>query len=191
MRRLFIVLLLAVVAISAFAKKKEKQELPDQVLAARYVYVTGWHGNELQFRSLSEERNAIFAVQNAVKSWGRYHVVYRPEEADIMLVVKPGYIGMVQGGVNVGMGGTIGTGQDRRPGSISTAPEYGAEANNDSNDYLLVSLMPNENAQSAGFVWRRGQRRGFVGAQGKVPLFDAFRKAVDESEKAKAANKAP
>ena len=184
MRRLLLFVLVASVALSAFAqKKKQKQELPDAVLVARYVYVTGWHGDELQFRSLAEERNAIIAVQNAVRNWGRYRLVYRPEEADLMLVVKPGYLGMVQAGVNVGTGTpTVGTGS---PG-VRNGTDFGAETTNP-DDYLLVSIMPKRDAQDASYVWRRGQRNGLTDVQGKVPLFDDFKKAVDQSDNARTA----
>lgn len=192
MRRLIVLSLAIVAATTAVAKKKEKQELPTAVLAARYVYVTGWHGNEFQFRSLPEEREAIVAVQTALRNWGRYRVVYRPEEADIMLVVKPGYLGMVQSGVNVGVGGPIGTGPDptRGPGSTRVGTDYGAEATNP-DDYLMVCILPRANAQDANYIWRRGQHHGLSAVQGKVPLFEEFRKAVDESDKANAANKQP
>lgn len=189
MRRIVLLALIASLAVGAFAqkKKKEKQELPSAVLAAQYVYVTGWHGDELQFRSLAEERNAIVAVQSAVRNWGRYRIAYRPEEADIMLVVKPGYLGLVQSGVNIGMGGPVGGGTGP---SVRTGADYGAEATNP-DDYLLVSIMPSADVQGASYVWRRGQKHGLDSVRGKVPLFEEFRKAVDASDKARAANKAP
>ncbi len=189
MRRFLLLVLIASLALGAFAqkKKKEKQELPDAVLAARYVYVTGWHGDELQLRSLQEERAAIIAVQNAVRTWGRYHLVFHPEEADLMLVVKPGYLGMLQGGVNVGVGSpTVGVGGPQ----VHTGADYGGEATNP-DDYLMVSIMPRVDAQQASFVWRRGQKHGLADVRGKVPLFEEFRKAVDASDRARAANKAP
>ncbi len=189
MRRFLLLALVLAVALSAVGqkKKKEKQELPDAVLAAQYVYVTGWHGDEFQFHTLPEERNAIVAVQSAVRNWGRYRLAYHPDQADLMLVVKAGYLGMVQGGVNVGVSGPIGgsTGTSTRTGA-----EYGAEATNP-DDYLLVSIMPNADVQGAPYVWRRGQKHGLDNVRGKVPLFEEFRKAVDESDKAKAANKRP
>ena len=188
MRRFLVVAVAVVVGLSAFAqKKKQKQELPDAVLVAQYVYVTGWHGDELQFRSLQEERAAIIAVQDAVRAWGRYHLVFHPDEADLMLVVKPGYLGMVQSGVNVGVGSpTVGVGGPQ----VRTGTDYGAEATNP-DDYLMVSIMPKADAQQASYIWRRGQKHGLDDVRGKVALFEEFRKTVDESDRVRAANKKP
>ncbi len=188
MRRVIAALVLALVTLSTFAQKKQKQELPDAVLTARYVYVTGWHGNELEFHSLPEERDAIFAVQSALKQWGRYHVVYHVGDADLMLVVKPGYFGMVQGGVNVGTGG-MGT-PPNGTGGTRVGTDVGGEVTNP-DDFLLVSTAPTANAQDASYIWRHSQRHGLTVVQGKVPLFDEFRKAVDASDKARAARKNP
>jgi hypothetical protein len=187
MRRILLLALVTSLALSSFAQKKKepKRELPDQVLVAQFVYVTGWHGDLYDPRVPSEERTAIVRVQDAVRAWGRYHLVFNRNEADMMLVVKPGHIGMVQGGISVGSPPDVvlGNPSGRNVGS-SIGTGVGAEAGNPS-DYLMVSMFPATDPMDASFIWKRSSNNGFVGR--KIPLLEEFKKAVDESERAKAA----
>ena len=193
MRRFLLLALTTSMALSAFAQKKkeEKREIPDQVLVARYIYVTGWHGDLYDPRTPPEERTAINRVQTAIHDWGRYRLALGPGQADLMLVVKPGHIGMVQGGVGLGVP-DIGAGtpppSSRQPGPFGTAIGYGAEAGNP-DDYLMLTLFPTNNPFDATYIWKRRQNNGFQGR--KIPLFEEFRKAVEESDKLKDASKKP
>lgn len=181
-----------VVSLSAQKKKEQKRELPDQVLAAQYVYVTGWHGDLYDVRTPPEERTAIMRVQTAVRDWGRYHLVFNRSEADMMLVVKPGHLGLVRGGVGVGGPPDIAVGapqpNGRASGSIGTGVGYGGEGGSPG-DYLMVSMYPNENPVDATYIWKRSESNGFEGR--KIPLLEDFKKAVADSDKAKAASAKP
>ncbi len=193
MRRFLLLALVASLALSAFAQKKKgpKQELPDQVLVAHYVYVAGWHGDLYDPNVPSEERQAINRVQFAVQDWGRYKLVNRAQEADIMIIVKAAKLGMVQGGGGIG-GPDVGIGTPQpsiRIGTGGGRPDYGVEGGS-GGDALMVSLFPKDDAQSASYVWRRSQANGFQG-RGKIPLLEELKKSVSESEKAKAANGKP
>jgi len=194
MRRFLLLALVSVLALSSFAQKKKdpKQEIPDQVLVAQYVYVTGWHGDLYDLRTPPEERTAISRVESAVQAWGRYKLVYHPDEADIMLVVKPGHLGVVGIGGGVGMPPDIGIGtpppSNRQPGSVGNSIGYGAEAGNPS-DYLLVSTSPKDDPVQAPYIWRRGATNGFQGR--KIPLLEEFKQAVSDSDKAMSARKKP
>jgi hypothetical protein len=83
------VLLLAVVAM---AKPKpsaqSEQPFPATLRNARYVYVTAYDGDEFNLNLLPADRAAIGAVQDAIQSWGKLIVVYRPQDADIILRVE-------------------------------------------------------------------------------------------------------
>lgn len=61
---------------------------PKTLINAKYVYVTSYDGDQFDQRLLSEDRSAISAVQEAIQKWGHYVVVYRPEDADIVLMVQ-------------------------------------------------------------------------------------------------------
>ena len=61
-----------------------------QLVSARFVYVTTYDGPPWSWSSvmLPEDRQAVGDVEDALRTWGRYIVVYRPEVADIILVVQ-------------------------------------------------------------------------------------------------------
>src|ERR1051325_363979 len=145
MRRVLLIALVLFVALSAVAQKKKKEdkrELSDHVLAAQFIYVTGWHGNEFDFQTPADERSAIVRVQNAIRDWHRYQLVFHPDQADIMLVVKPSHLGMVQGGVNAGSGiPNIGVGVPApgRTPSTGGGIGYGVEGGTPE-DFLMLSL---------------------------------------------------
>ena len=54
---------------------------------AKYGYVTSYDGDEFNINLIPEDRQAIVTVQDAMRSWGKFTVVYDPKEADIVLMV--------------------------------------------------------------------------------------------------------
>jgi hypothetical protein len=64
------------------------QPFPKTLINARYVYVTAYDGAQFNIHLLPEDRQAISEVQDAIQSWGHYIVVYRPEQADMILAVQ-------------------------------------------------------------------------------------------------------
>jgi hypothetical protein len=85
------VLLLA--ATAAFAAPPDLpaskiQPFPKTLINARYVYVTAYDGGQFNLHLLPEDRKAIAAVQDAIEHWGRYIVVYRPDQADMIIAVQ-------------------------------------------------------------------------------------------------------
>jgi hypothetical protein len=54
---------------------------------ARYVYIACYDGDQFDPNLLPEDRDAIDAVQNAIQKWGKLMIVYRPSEADIIILV--------------------------------------------------------------------------------------------------------
>lgn len=54
---------------------------------ARFVYVTSYDGSQFSRNLLPEDRAAISRVQDAARDWG-YTVVYRPQQADMILAVQ-------------------------------------------------------------------------------------------------------
>lgn len=62
--------------------------LPKTLTNARYVYVTSYDGDQFNPAILPEDRDAIVAVQNAIAKWGKLVIVYRPSDADIVLMVQ-------------------------------------------------------------------------------------------------------
>jgi hypothetical protein len=87
---LFAVLL----AGAAFAAPRPKNSaassvppFPGTLINAKYIYVTSYDGDQFDPRLLSEDRQAISAVQDAIQSWGKFTLVYEPRQADMVLMV--------------------------------------------------------------------------------------------------------
>jgi hypothetical protein len=83
-------IMLVVFAIAAYAAPSQYStpSFPKTLINARYVYVTSYDGDQFDQRLLPEDRQAISSVQDAIQKWGHYVVVYRPQDADIVLMVQ-------------------------------------------------------------------------------------------------------
>jgi hypothetical protein len=83
--------LIVVAAISAPAAPNPSTAkvpgFPGILANARYVYVASYDGDQFNPNLLPEDRDAIGAVQNAIQEWGKLLIVYRPSEADIIILV--------------------------------------------------------------------------------------------------------
>jgi hypothetical protein len=73
------------IAVAAPKARKDVPLLPKTLRNARYVYVTSYDGDQFNPNLLPEDRVAISAVQAAIQKWGKLVVVYKPDEADIIL----------------------------------------------------------------------------------------------------------
>jgi hypothetical protein len=85
------IILILVAAISAAAAPSPSTAkvpaFPGILANARYVYVASYDGDQFDTNLLPEDRDAIGAVQDAIQNWGKLTIVYRPSEADIILLV--------------------------------------------------------------------------------------------------------
>jgi hypothetical protein len=84
-------ILIGMTAISALAAPGHNSvtvpAFPGTLANARYVYVASYDGDQFDTNLLPEDRNAISAVQDAIQNWGKLTIVYRPSEADIIILV--------------------------------------------------------------------------------------------------------
>jgi hypothetical protein len=84
--------LLLVLGASALAAPNVSQSrvlsFPKTLTNARYVYVAAFDGDEFNSNLLPEDRAAIVNVQDALRQWGRYVIVYSPGVADMTLLVQ-------------------------------------------------------------------------------------------------------
>ena len=93
MKRSFLVAisLMVLAAISAPAAPNPSTAkapvFPGILANARYVYVASYDGDQFDPNLLPEDRDAINAVQSAIQDWGKLTIVYRPSEADIIILV--------------------------------------------------------------------------------------------------------
>ena len=83
--------LIAVAATSAVAAPNPSATkvpaFPDTLANARYVYVASYDGDQFDPNLLPADQAAIGAVQNAILEWEKLIIVYRPSEADIIILV--------------------------------------------------------------------------------------------------------
>lgn len=176
-RRHIAVVLALFVSFSLFAKdkKKDKGLLPKFIVDGRYVFVTNEAGYDRLSLGTVQDAGAERAVRDGLAQWGRYTVVYSPDQADFIIGIRvPRKAG--NPGVKVG----------RRPdGSTVWAPGVGSEIG--PADDMLSVYSANNGTNSAAF-WRRTQKYGL---SGPLPLLQAFRKDVEESAKQQAASPGP
>src|SRR5581483_3789953 len=85
-----LVLFVAIVAASAApsAQTSSTPVFPKVLINAKYVYVTSYDGDQYNFNILPEDRQAIASVQDAIQKWGHYVLVYRPQDADMIIAVQ-------------------------------------------------------------------------------------------------------
>jgi hypothetical protein len=87
-----VLLFLAGAALAKPPAKTSSQQnvapFPGTLINARYVYVTSYDGDQFRTDLLPEDREAIKAVQDAMQKWGKFILVFRPQEADIVLMVQ-------------------------------------------------------------------------------------------------------
>ena len=76
----------SLLATSASAKSG-KPSFPGTLANAQYVYVASYDGDQFDPNLLPEDRKAIGAVQDSIQEWDKLKIVYRPSEADIIILV--------------------------------------------------------------------------------------------------------
>ena len=83
--------LIVMAALSAAAAPRPRTAtvpaFPGTLANARYVYVASYDGDQFNPNLLSEDREAIGSVQNAIQTWGKLTLVYEPSQADIIILV--------------------------------------------------------------------------------------------------------
>lgn len=88
-----LVALVLMMSAMALAAPKAQSTLGDRPFPgvlrnARYVYVASYDGDQFNPYVQPEDRMAIAAVEESIQKWGKLMVVYRPSEADIIILVQ-------------------------------------------------------------------------------------------------------
>ena len=176
-RACFCFSLVLILASALQAKKRDKDPttgFPRDFLNARFVYVTSFTGGQFNPSTYPEDRAAIQMAQEALEKWGRYILVYKPEQADLIFNLRAGREVEVATAVRVGSSSPqIGSGAN-----TGTAEMVGANIG-PKDDYVEILLpTPTEglNAGRATLLWNRTRHNGL--GQG-APLIQEFRKEAD------------
>lgn len=83
-----VLLSLALTTLSSATASGNAPELPRTLANARFVYVTAYDGDQFDPQVLPDDRAAIARVEDAIKKWGKLTLVYRPQDADIIMTVE-------------------------------------------------------------------------------------------------------
>lgn len=144
------------------------QPISAAVNNATYVLVTTPAGDIFSPNVPQEDRQAVQDVQKAIEKWGRYKLVYKREEADLILVVRTGRTASVEGGVKAG----------NKSGSNGVSGMSVGGENGDPQDTLEVYLA---SQISASPLWRGRAEHGFVPPE--MQLVKDFRAKVEAAAK--------
>jgi len=87
-RRIPCVLFVLVFALALEAQ--DKAPISAAVNNATYVFVTTPSGDIFSPDVVPDDRHAVMNTQKAIEQWGRYKIVYKSKEADLILVVRTG-----------------------------------------------------------------------------------------------------
>jgi len=79
---------LALTTLSAAASSGNPPQMPRTLANARFVYVAAYDGDQFDPNLLPDDRAAIGRVEDAIEKWGKLTVVYRAQDADIILMVE-------------------------------------------------------------------------------------------------------
>ena len=159
------------------------------LLNCRYVYVEAWDGDFFNPHLLPEDRNAILNVQNAFHDWNRYLITVKRREAEILVVVRKGWIVSINGGVagNVGSGPGESGAHDELGSNQPKAKEgdkVGAGPEVAGRDDLFFVYLFNPDGSLTGPIWMHHQKDGLDTPD--VPLFKQFKESIDAASKVQA-----
>ncbi len=174
-RRAVLIAVIVALAGLALAQKKEKKPIfPAWLTQARYVYVTTMYGDPFSanLRMPAEDRQAVADVGEALRKWGRFTQVYRPEQADVILLVRKGRA------AEATLGGTISTGDPQR--GTSKDAVLGSEAGSPEDALLVYDARLGTDAPAA----LKYMMKGGLNAP-DVKLVAKFRKQVEEASAGK------
>jgi hypothetical protein len=102
MKRIPLLILLASLAFPLAQAKPKKPVVPPAIFGqAKYVYVETQEGDAFTPGLLPEDRQAIFDVEKAIRNWNRYELTPRPDQAELVFVVRTGRL--ASAGVHAGL----------------------------------------------------------------------------------------
>jgi len=162
--------ILALCFAACVAVAKDKNSFPKQIVAAKYVMVTSYFGdNVADSRVPPMDRQAVINVQDAIREWGRYTVVYERKAADLILLVRKGRIANTNDGVGIHAGSNMPT---------AIGPIYGADAG-DPDD--MIAIYNASLGTDTAPIWRDRMNNGLD--RPEMKLIRELRKKVEAASK--------
>jgi hypothetical protein len=137
--------------------------------------VEAYDGDALNPRVIPEDRNAIYNVEQGLKDWQRYSVVYERDRADLVFLVRKGRIASVTPSVGVDIGG-----RDRNqspPDPTRTTTGVGVDAEAGSPDDMLAVYFMDASGKLSGPIWEHSLKGGLDAPA--LPLFERIKHEVE------------
>jgi hypothetical protein len=167
----------AIVGVLASGAYAGSARVPAEISQARYValgYDTGdgflseRQGLEQPDKILPEDLSALRAVRDQLESWDKYVVVDRPEEAELLFVVRAGRRAVV--GVGTPLRGGAGGGLAGAPPGMTS---YGGQISSQGD---MLTIYEARQGRPGTQLWREKHAAGFPSR-----LFDRFKADVERS----------
>ncbi|MES1211042.1 MAG: hypothetical protein ABUL63_01780, partial [Acidobacteriota bacterium] len=169
---------LLVLASGAYARAGQ---VPEQISRARYValgydtgasFLTEREGNEQADKLLREDLDALRALRDHLENWDKYVVVDRPEEAEILFVVRAGRRAVL--GVGVPLRGSASSPAGGPAGAASpSVTSYGGQLSSQGD---MLTIYEARGGRPGIQLWRETHSAGFPSR-----LFDQFKADVERS----------
>jgi hypothetical protein len=206
LKRASALLAVSLLVTLGFAKDK-KNTLPPYVLSAKTVAVIIDPNADISIDEPRANQDAQKDVEAALVNWGRFEPVLSTQTADLIIVLRKGNgptmnetipdprrtptnNGVSMGGQNgpqPGMSGQPGMGSGQQPGLGSGQQPPSPQTEIGQADSFVVYKGGDERPLDTPPAWRYVQADGL--SPHSVPAVAAFRKAVENAEKAAAAKK--
>jgi hypothetical protein len=171
--RLAVPIFLSVVAL---AKTKDP---PAIFRNAQFVQVVAYNGDAFDPNVVPQDRRAIFDVEQQLKQWKRYGVVYERDRANLVFLVRKGRLASatVRADVDIGTRPRQGGVSQPAPGDTSTGVGIGAAAEAGPVDDLLEVYIVAPTGKLDGPIWAHTLHNGLDSPT--LPLFQQLKQAVD------------
>jgi len=121
-------------------------------------------------RVTPEDRRALEVIRELLEDWDRYVIVDRPDQAELLVVVRKGRRMVLGGGLPVG---PVGGGQVGR-----TGPSFRGEVSSAAD---MLSIYESNGGQPGTLLWRETRANGLSGSP--PLLFEGFKSAVERVPK--------
>lgn len=199
-RRSLIFSVLFLSCLAAVAKDKKKSVLPIDILRAHTAWVIIDPHAGVDVTDPNANRQARADVEAALEKWGRLMPVTDPAMADLIIVVRKGNGKLVQPTIGNAPGNApppviaqrtdsgINIAARQGPPPQESEPHPQTEIGSTQDTFIVYRGNPannntnDENPLDSPPAWRYTAKNAL--ASPGVPAVDAFRKAVDDSEKA-------
>ena len=170
-----------VLAPGVFAAK-----MPAEIARARYValgydtgdrFVSEADGIAHPDKVLPEDLKALRAVRDQLETWEKYVITVRPEQAEILVVVRAGRRAVVSMGAPLGGRPAGGSAGSPAGASAPRVTSYGGQVSSQGD---MLTIYEARQGRPGMLLWREQHAAGFPSR-----LFEQFKAEVERSPKPK------